>query len=223
MPMLRFRRMMPARRGRLDAFEIAALGALTLASIALFLGKFHHTSYRGDGTFINNTGGRYGDGSRSRYEVRFGTVDLSTPQTRVFRFTGLPDQDFILGFRVSPGKDRLPTEFLLGPVVRVRLEKADGALVMDEIAQMGLWVWELSGADEKGVGPSFVYRIGKSVDIPLDTPGMTRTQRTGEAADHGWGTYFHPSTDANYRLTFEVKDGKPAAQHFRVELVLQNL
>jgi hypothetical protein len=212
------------RRGvRLDRFEIAVVVVLVLGSLALLSAPFHHTGYRGEGTFRNNTGGRYGTGSRSRYEVSFGQVDLSEPRRSTFAFTGLPEQDFIIGLRVSPGKDRLPTEYLLGPVVGVRLERADGSVVVNEIGQLGQWVWELSGAAEKGLGPSFVYRRGETDDIPTNKPGTVTIKRTGEKADSGWGTYFHPTAATHYRLTFEVKDGSLAAKHFHVELVMHDL
>jgi hypothetical protein len=78
----------PPSRVRLDNFEIIARFGLLIASVALLLGNFDHNKYhRGDGTFKNNTGGRYGNGSTSGHEVGFGQVDLSTPPShpRVFR------------------------------------------------------------------------------------------------------------------------------------------
>jgi hypothetical protein len=193
-------------RSRIDSFEIAALAALLVASAAILRATFVHGGYRGDGTF----------------QVDFGRVDLTMPGSRTFSFAAMPAEEFIVGLLVSPGADRATTEYLLKPTVRIVL-RGGGRLVLDQRAPIEAWQWELAGPAEKGVGPSFVYRIGNTVDTPIDAHGTVRIDRTGEAADHGWGTYFRPLERNAYQLTLEVLDGDPVAAKFNIKLVMRNL
>jgi hypothetical protein len=85
---------------------------------------------------------------------------------------------------------------------------------VDETAPLHEWSWSyaLSQPSE-----AFVYRAGRAREIPREG-GVFTYEPLGVLAHGGWGSYFDPRRETEYRLTMEVLEPDAAASRYSVRL-----
>ena len=159
-------------------------GIVIVAVAAVSVGCCGPAGYEGDGKAA---------GFGGEFEVQLGTIDATAGGNHVYRMSGLSRHDLVAGFRTTRRSD--------DAIIAMSLANSHGQTVIQEEAKLGDWVWSYA------LGPEprdyFVYRRGESKDVPIGG-GSVRVEPVGVRPDHGWGSYFHPSSSETYTLTVRV-------------------
>jgi len=157
----------------------AGLG-ITLFVIAGIAGC---TTYKGDGTF-------------TRYVLDLGPVNLDKPSRQEYSMAGLPHSQYTVGLRVvSPPLLEKPE---IQGRARLTLTNEKGEVVFAVEEELSRWVW---GSALEFEGP-FLFIRGVNNEIPIGGGGVRLEPIV--RADGGWGTYFSPRRDGQYRLVYET-------------------
>jgi hypothetical protein len=156
-----------------------------------------HTSYAGDGHFVDNGLFAY---SR-RYVLDLGPVDLERTGAQAYRLAKLPNAEFTIGIELVEARPNGLTDARPDHRgrVRVELKTSQGETVILQDAPLEEWVWMHASGDTT----SRLYRRGESTEIPLGD-GTSRTVAVGEGPSGGWGTYFYSSSSEVYALKIDV-------------------
>ncbi len=167
--------------------------------LVLVVGCMLPTDYRGDGDLSD----RGPTTATDRYILDLGQVKTGTES---YTLEGLPSVEFTVGLQIEDlGPEE--AEAILKKheaYVSLTLTTAEGESVFDQEGQLVNWVWT-SGVG--GLPGSFAYRRGEQREISQPDGGSV-LQRAGVGADRGWGTYFEPRRNEEYRL--EVTARSPA-------------
>lgn len=176
----------------------------------LIIGCVLPADYRGDGDLSD----RGPTSATDRYILDLGPVG---PGTESYTLKGLPNVEFTVGLQVDDlGPEE--AEAVLrenGAHVSFILTTATGEAVFDQAGQLAEWVWT-SGVH--GLSGAFTYRRGEHREIPQPDSGVV-LQRVGVGADRGWGTYFAPQRDEEYRLEVTVRSPADFFSSHTVRLV----
>jgi hypothetical protein len=131
----------------------------------------------------------------SRYILDLGPVGAGT---RVYRLEGLPSVEFTVGLQVDDLKLEEAEAVLRenGAHIGLTLTTAEGEAVFDQAGQLAGWVWTSGAHSHSG---AFAYRRGEHQEVQRPG-GDVEIHRVGIGVDGGWGTYFKPRRDEEYRL-----------------------
>lgn len=159
-------------------------------------GQISQLLHRGDGVLTY-----YGLLAYStRYSLDLGAVDLTQRGRNHYKFGGLLASEAVIEIVVTESR---PNDIRAQrpdhpAVIRVRMESADGKIVIAEEAPLNSWV-HAHGVD----AISEYYRRGESRKVDIDIR-LTRNERLNVRPHGGWGTYFNPQYSADYTLDIEV-------------------
>jgi hypothetical protein len=177
-----------------------------------------YSGYVGDGVFSDYLDER--DSQLDRYEINFGKVDLANKNLRVFNFSNLPEaRRWVLGLEIAPNKDKNPTSSLYSPIVKFTLINQNNELVIAEEASLDKWIWQSQQQSQKGIGPAFLYRVGKWKELGFRPNVGYESVPIGYKSDGGWGTFFSPKAGQSFKLTVEVVRTDPVANEFLAKVV----
>lgn len=128
--------------------------AMTTAMIALLAACAQPTAYKGPGRLIDN-GWMNPD---HRYVVELGTLDLTTPGSTVFHFSGLPKAHYVAGLQIPLAADRgsAPDSVVVADVA-LQLMRIGQGQVLIVTGPLRRLTW----AGTPQVNSSFVYRYEK--------------------------------------------------------------
>lgn len=156
-------------------------------------------TYSGDGQLLD----RGPLAGHDRYVLNLGSIDLSKQSSHKFRVAGLPSERMTIGLEVNDKGAAAPTAT---PIIRIALESADKATVVEEEGPLGSWQRSRNSVDPT----SFYYRRGTMRYVDVGN-GASRPEHVGEKADRGWGSSFVPRQGGSYILSVEVVQGHPSA------------
>jgi hypothetical protein len=148
------------------------------------------TTYKGDGSFTDHRT------LIARYVLDLGHVDLDKPWRQEYSMTGLPSGQYTVGLLVvSPPLVEKPD---IQGKVRLALTNEKGERVFEVEEELSRWVW----GGGLALGAPFLFVRGVNNEIPIAGGGVRLEPIT--RADGGWGTYFSPRRDGQYRLVYET-------------------
>jgi hypothetical protein len=170
------------------------------------------TSYVGDGQLADH--GPFA--AKDRYVVDLGPMDMMRTGARQYVLGNLPRERFVIGLEIAdlrpnqPGVERSKRD----GQVRLLLEGPGHSTVIQENEKLGLWTWSFVQGETK----SFLYREGQQSWVRLEGGAMTGT-RQDLREDEGWGSFFSPRPNVEYRLTVEVVEpmSRPASARLLVK------
>jgi hypothetical protein len=182
-----------SNRTRARTFAFAAVVALLGCSAG---------HYTGDGRLSDKGWAAAHD----RYVLDLGEIDLNARSRIVKKLAGLPPGvTFAIGLSVgeTAPNSTAPMTPKLSAVVRLTVISGDGTLIIAEEAPLNEWVT----SQAVGSSEAFLYRRGRSVDVPLPDGAATHSP-VDVRPDGGWGSYFTTASGAEYSLTLEVMSGE---------------
>lgn len=167
--------------------------------------------YDGDGELTDN--GPLA--AKNRYVLGLGTVEQGQSS---YRLAGLPEDRFTVGLTVQTSlrSQSLCADQTLSNRVSVKLTTAAGKMVIDESAPLDEWVW--SRRVDICEHEAFVFRVGRTKEVDAGD-GFTRFEGLGIKAHEGWGTYFSPSRDTEYRLQVTLHEPMPEGFSAKLQAV----
>jgi hypothetical protein len=137
-----------------------------------------------------------GDGTLAGYVLDLGPVSLDRPWRQEYSMIGLPPRQYTVGLHVvSPPLLEKPN---IQGKVRVAVTNESGEEVFAVEEDLSRWVW---GSSLQFGGP-FLFIRGVNNEIPIGG-GSVRLEPIVKA-DGGWGTYFSPRRNGQYRLVYET-------------------
>lgn len=159
------------------------------------------SSYNGDGELTNKGLSTAVD----QYELELGFVNQGQYS---FRLSGLPNETFTLGIRLTTGLDSVSfcDDLQLSNFVSIKLTTLEGEVVIDESAALKDWTWSTKNISCNQT--TFGYRSGKSEEVELGN-GITTDRQINIKAHEGWGSYFTAKSGAEYILQVSVRERFP--------------
>ena len=197
--------------------------ALILVLLIILGGCCIPKEYEGDGQFTDSceTGNWALWSLDGRYELNLGKIDLSINKRYEYKIGKLPKAEmWIVGLDIMPLQDYKLTDDLCDAVVTIEMSTLDGHLVIDESAPLRKWAWMTDGEPSECEGPAFVYRVGNTLEIPMNDQGGVRVKGVDFKTDEGWGTYFSPLSEG-YDIHIEVITPDPGAVQYQIELHIE--
>lgn len=177
------------------------------ALLALAIGISPALAHKGDGRFTD----RGPDAAHARYELNLGKAELGKAGKREYRFSDLPNSEFIFGLRVKSTDSGKPIGMPRAGV-RLTLMNEKDETVFDVAGELAAWVRSETSTEW------FFYHRGKQHHV-LVAPRATKIERIGQGPDGGWGSYATPRATGSYRLVIETLAADAYAGTLDIQLV----
>lgn len=117
-----------------------------VASVLALAGCDAAGSYRGDGKLIDN--GILA--ATDRYVLELGPARLESASTSAYHIENLPDEEFVLGIKVTrpPRAASFMNDRPIHVVVALELKDQDGAIIMRREGLLDEWTWNIPATDD---------------------------------------------------------------------------
>lgn len=181
--------------------------SLVLVGLVSTLACCWSPGYEGDGRVVTH-------GFSSPFRLELGIIDLGKIGSSTFHMKGLAGGELLIGL--------VAADSMGDAVVRFSMSNHRYEVVIDEQGPLSSWRWERGAPTPTG----FVYRAGKTRDVPIPGTSSVNVEAIGVRANGGWGTYFKPVARASFTLRVDVQkaaSASPASAPLVVKCVVGSL
>lgn len=162
----------------------------TIIPLTLLSGCYDVPNYSGDGKLIDNGASSATD----RFIIDLGGVDTTKSGSHSYRFTGLPQANFVFGLKVQEGSREKEGGEPTNPSLSISLTEGDVNIFSITELPLRDWTWSTTANGSE----SFVYIRGQP------------------------GTYFQADPDGDYTLTLSIDKPSDSGNTASVRLIAKS-